>query len=265
VASGLWRSDVGSGPPVLFIHGGGTHGPLWTDDLKDLSDTHRLIVPTRRGYPGSPPSPRDWSAHADDMAGVLDDCDVPSAAVVAHSAGCIVALDLALRHPERVERLVLLDPGVRLASFKTPAFLWAFGKAQVVRRIRGASRAVGGWFRYALSYRSGGTAWEGFTDARREALRNNAEGVFADFGSGDGSAQIDDERLGGLSLPVTVVIAGQTPETLRRSGEHLAETIPGASRVLIREAGHALAFDQPEELLEVIRAALEPAEGAPAD
>src|SRR5690348_9035644 len=119
MSSDLWCSDAGTGRPALLVHGGGTHGPLWTEDLEPLTATHRLVIPTRRGYPGSPPSPRDWSAHADDMVAVLDAAGIASAAVVAHSAGCIVALDLALRYPRRVERLVLLDPGVRLRSFTT--------------------------------------------------------------------------------------------------------------------------------------------------
>jgi pimeloyl-ACP methyl ester carboxylesterase len=241
---------------VLVVHGGGTHGPLWAADLEPLTTTHRVIVPTRRGYPGSPPSPRDWSAHSDDMVHVLDAAGVGSAAVVGHSAGCIVALDLALRYPARVAQLVLLDPGVRLRSFTTPAFVGTFARAQVVRRLRGEERAIAGWFRYAFSYRTGGSAWERMSGERREALRANASGVFADFASGDGSAQIDDESLTGLSLPVTVVIAGQTPETLRRSGEHLAATIPGAKRVVIEAAGHALALDRREELIDVLRSSL---------
>ena len=258
----LWFSDTGTGPPVLFVHGAGTHGPLWTDDLQALAATHRVIVPTRRGYPGSPPSPQDWSAHGDDMAGVLDRAGVASAAVIGHSAGCIVALDLALRHPDRVERLVLLDPAVRTRSFVTPPFLLAFGRAQLERRLRGGARAVERWFRYVLSHRSGGGAWERMTPARRDALRANADGVFADFASGDGSAQVDDDKLRGLALPVTVVIAEQTPETFRRCGEHLASVIPGARRVLLEGAGHAVAFDQPEQLLAVLHSALGDARAA---
>ena len=41
---------------MLLIDGGGTHGPLWAADLEPLTATRRVIVPTRRGYPGSPPS-----------------------------------------------------------------------------------------------------------------------------------------------------------------------------------------------------------------
>jgi pimeloyl-ACP methyl ester carboxylesterase len=256
VGADVWCSDAGSGPPVLVVHGAGTHGPLWSEDLQPLTASHRLIVPTRRGYPGSPPSPRDWSAHTDEMVTLLDAVRVPSAAVVGHSAGCIVALDLALRYSSRVERLVLLDPAVRVRSFLTPAFVLAFTSAQLLRRFGAKQRALARWFGYALSYRGGGTAWERLPQARREALLANADGVFADFASGDGSAQIDDERLRVLSLPVTIVIAGQTPETLRRSGEHLAATIPGAERVVIEDAGHALAFDRPTRLHEVLSIAL---------
>jgi len=56
-------------------------------------------------------------------------------------------------------------------------------------------------------------------------------------------------RLAALTLPAPVVIAGQTPETFRRCGEHLAATIPGAERVVLEDAGHAAAFDQSEALI----------------
>lgn len=252
----LWCSDRGTGPPVLVVHGAGSHGPMWASDLEGVTDTYRLIVPTRRGYPGSPPSPRDWSAHTEDMIGVLDSAQIVSAAVVAHSAGCIVALDLALRYPERVERLVLLDPGVCLRSFLTPRFVRAFIRKQLLRALRGERRAAESWFRFVLSYRTGGSAWDRIPEQRREMLLANAGGANADMASGDGSAQIDDERLARLSLPVTVVVAGLSPETLHRSGEYLARTIPNAHRVKLEHAGHALAFDQPDELFSILRTAL---------
>lgn len=256
MSSALWCSDAGTGRPVLVVHGAGTDGPAWSADLAPLTARHRVVVPSRRGYTGSPPSPRDWSAHTMDMIALLDAAGIGSAAVVAHSAGCIVALDLALRYRTRVERLVLLDPAVRLRSFLTPPFVRAFVTAQVLSRFGARDRALAGWFRYALSYRSGGSAWERMPQERRDAVLANANGIFADFASGDGSAQIDDARLRELSVPVTVVIAGETPETLRRSGEHLAATIPAAERVVIEDAGHALAFDQRDRLLDLLGTAL---------
>jgi pimeloyl-ACP methyl ester carboxylesterase len=253
----LWCSDVGSGSPVLVVHGAGSHGPMWAADLESLTTSYRLIVPTRRGYPGSPPSPRDWNAHSRDMVAVLDARSVGSAAVVAHSGGCIVALDLAVRYPERVERVVLLDPVVRLRSFLTPALVRAFLSTRFLRRVRGEHRALEAWMRYALSYRTGDSAWTRMPEARRESLRANAAGVFADQASGDGSDQIDDKRLAALALPVAVVLAGLSPNSFARSGEHLARTIPGAQRVVIEDSGHALAFDQPDQLLSALQSALE--------
>lgn len=229
---------------------------MWAADLDALTDTHRIIVPTRRGYPGSPEAVGDWSVHTEDMVGVLDACGIESATILAHSAGSIVALDLALRHPDRVQRLVLLDPAVRLRSFLTAAFALAFARAQLVRRLRGERRGLDSWQRYILSYRTGGSAWERMPETRREAMRANAHGVFADIAAGDGSQHIDNDRLAALELPVTVILAGLSPTTLRRSGEHLARTIPDARRILIHDAGHALTVDQPAKLITLVRSAL---------
>ncbi len=173
---------MGTGSPVLVVHGAGSHGPIWADDLEPLTDTHRLIVPTRRGYPGSPPSPRDWSAHAEDMMSVLDSAGVESADVVGHGAGCIVVVDLALRHAERVKRLVLLDPALRLRELQRASFRRVCLKMKLLRLVS-ERQAIETWFRYVLSYQPNPpsarsrekSAWtempEGRRDARWQSLR----------------------------------------------------------------------------------------------
>ena len=49
----LWFSDAGSGPPLLFVHGGGSDGKMWAEDLAPLTDHCRIVTYNRRGYPDS--------------------------------------------------------------------------------------------------------------------------------------------------------------------------------------------------------------------
>lgn len=101
--------DLTSGAtPVLVLHG----AFMSIDAMKPLTDrlTGRpLIVVDQRGHgrTGDLPGPITYEALADDAAAVLADAGVPSADVVGYSMGAGAALQLALRHPERVKHLVL--------------------------------------------------------------------------------------------------------------------------------------------------------------
>jgi pimeloyl-ACP methyl ester carboxylesterase len=138
----------GEGPPVLLIHGYGETGDMWSPMAADLARDHRVIVPDLRGM--------GLSAHADggfdkkneaaDMAGVLDKLGAASADVVAHDIGNMVAYALAMQHPERVTKLVVIDapiPGIGPWEeiLKSP-MLWhfRFGGSDMERLVAGRER-----------------------------------------------------------------------------------------------------------------------------
>jgi 2-hydroxymuconate-semialdehyde hydrolase len=106
--------DQGSGFPVLFIHGSGPGVSAfanWRLVLPELARTHRVIAPDMVGF-GFTDRPEGvkydvdtWVAQA---IGLLDALGVAKAHIVGNSFGGAIALALAIRHPERVERLVLM-------------------------------------------------------------------------------------------------------------------------------------------------------------
>ncbi len=261
--SDLWHSDEGSGPAVLVIHGAGSNGRMWATDLEPLTQSHRLITFNRRGYPGSGAAPRDWRAHAADAAELVESLDVAPVAVVAHSSGAIAALELAVCRRELVGSLVLLDPAFGAAHNLTPAFAGAVVKARLLWLVGRRRRAIDGWLRFVTSYSTGGSAFERMGEERREALRANAEGVFADLASGDGS-HIGAAELASIRAPVNIVTATLSPAFLQKTSAALAKCLPSATTRSLPGAGHAMAFDQPDELLAELRLALDGASSSPA-
>ena len=102
----------GSGEPILLIHAGAFgawYEPLATQAA--LND-FRVIRMLRAGYTDAPPptAPLSIAAHASHSAAVLEHLDAGPAHVVAHSSGCVIALQLALDRPELVRSLVLSEP-----------------------------------------------------------------------------------------------------------------------------------------------------------
>lgn len=103
-----------SGVPVLALHGITGHGARWRP-LADAVPELRWIGVDLRGHGRSPWSP-PWGIeqHVNDVLAVLDRLGIDDATVVGHSFGGAIAVHLARVAPERVERLVLLDPAIGL-------------------------------------------------------------------------------------------------------------------------------------------------------
>ncbi|MCC5983543.1 MAG: alpha/beta hydrolase [Rhodobacteraceae bacterium] len=101
----------GQGAPVLAIQGaGGGHdqGRLLAEAF--LPEGYIWIAPSRFGYPGSPmPDDPSTAAQADAFAALLDGLGIARVTIIAMSGGVPPALQLAQRHPDRVQALILLS------------------------------------------------------------------------------------------------------------------------------------------------------------
>jgi pimeloyl-ACP methyl ester carboxylesterase len=106
--------DVGSGLPVVFLHGFPHNRSLWTPQRLALHERARCIIPDLRGFGESSPSPDGADApsmdrYADDVAALLDVLRIPRAVICGLSMGGYVAFAFWRRHRDRVRALALLD------------------------------------------------------------------------------------------------------------------------------------------------------------
>jgi 2-hydroxymuconate-semialdehyde hydrolase len=138
VAAGLQTNyhDIGSGKPVLLIHGSGPGVSAWANwrlVMPELAKQMRVIAPDMAGF-GYSERPIDASYSMDkwvDQAiGLLDALKIDKTDLVGNSFGGALALAMAIRHPDRVRRLVLmgavgvdfeLTPGLDAAWGYTPS------------------------------------------------------------------------------------------------------------------------------------------------
>jgi pimeloyl-ACP methyl ester carboxylesterase len=107
----------GGAPPVLAVHGLTANSRCWDTIADALGPAHRfLAVDLRgRGRSGRPADGYSVAAHVRDLVGVLDGLGLARAVLMGHSLGAFIALATAAEHPDRVERLVLVDGGADLA------------------------------------------------------------------------------------------------------------------------------------------------------
>src|SRR5438093_13759231 len=105
----LYYDEQGSGDPLLLVMGLAADSAAWMFQVPDFARHHRTIVFDNRGVGRSAKPPGPYTIHemADDTVGLLDALGIARAHVVGVSMGGMIAQELALRHPERVARLVL--------------------------------------------------------------------------------------------------------------------------------------------------------------
>jgi pimeloyl-ACP methyl ester carboxylesterase len=110
------RAPRPGAPPVLAIHGITSSSRTWLGIARNLGDRAELIAVDLRGRGRSNelPPPFGLDAHVRDMIAVLDHFGLERATVAGHSLGAYIAARLATTHPDRVERLVLVDGGLTI-------------------------------------------------------------------------------------------------------------------------------------------------------
>ncbi|HET6550137.1 MAG TPA: haloalkane dehalogenase [Solirubrobacter sp.] len=113
----LAHVDAGDGPPVVMLHGEPTWSFLWRKVAPPLLEAgHRVILPDLPGFGRSDkPFDEDWYSYdrfTAAIADLLETLDVRDATFVLHDWGGPIGLRIAVEHPERVARLVVMDTGL---------------------------------------------------------------------------------------------------------------------------------------------------------
>jgi pimeloyl-ACP methyl ester carboxylesterase len=112
----IYYAVRGSGPTLVFLHGGGDSGEhSFVRQLDVFSEHHHIVAPDQVGQGRTPdvPGPLSYTAMMEDTAALLSALNLQHVDVVGFSDGGILALMLAVRHPELVRRLVI--SGVNIA------------------------------------------------------------------------------------------------------------------------------------------------------
>lgn len=245
-AGKLHYRETGDGSPVLLIHG--TGGPAWFGSVDRFASRHRVVDYDRRGFGSSTPvSARGYlDTQITDAIALLEKLGLRDSVVVGHSWGGLVALGLAIRAPELVSRLVLMEPPLHAKKSPTPAFLAAFIKVQLLRKFSGEQAAARAFFAFAMARRGGPNTWDRLpSEARAEILRN-AAGSLIELDAGTGE-ELSDAEVSSIRKPVLILKGASTQAIFQNVTDRLAAKLTHAQVRVLPAAGHMMQFDQPDE------------------
>ena len=254
----LWLERDGSGPPCLVIHGGlGVDHTLYRASLTALVERFDVVFFDQRGNgrSGRPAvSTITMEQLADDAAELVERLELPAPVVFGHSYGGFVAQELALRHPDSVQALILVgttpgqlgvgeDPeGGRGAALPREA-------AALLATIPPDDDALATSIRRLLPYYlhrrtvDEVVAMMRHTVFSRDAMARGLE-VLAGWSAVD--------RLQTIAVPTLVLVGRHDVLASPPQARRIASRIAGSQLVELSDSGHFPWLDQPERFLTVV-------------
>lgn len=251
-------ATAGAGPTVVLLHGFPHTWRVWSEIIGPLSRDHRVLAPDLRGFGDSTATGDDLDAGtlATDVEGLLGG---DPATVVALDAGVPVAFLLALRRPDLVRRLVLVEgtlgtlPGAEDFLAGGPPWWFGFhavpGLAETV--VAGNEAEYVGWF-YDQGTRGRGVRPDVRAAIGRSYARPGALGRALGFYRAlprTGSQLAEAAARTRLTVPTTAIGAAPVGRALERQLHPLCDELTGR---LVPDCGHIVPLDRPAALLDAL-------------
>ena len=228
---------AGAGAPVLLLHGQGGRGDTWDLQIEALARGHRVVAPDLHGRGAA--APTTMAGLAAEVAGLCREMSLGPCAVIGHSLGGMVALQLALDAPELVSRLAIVNSAALGGS-------WGAGLRRGLLRLFLRVRGMEAFARLNAGLH--------FPGAEQGALRRRLVEVMGacdrrDYVAAQAAVDAFDvrARLGEIACPVLVVHSQQDIIPLADKTA-IVEGVRRGRLVTIAGSRHVPLWDQPDAL-----------------
>lgn len=250
-----WR-EAGRGAPVLLIHGVGLNADAWEPQIAGLSPRRRVIAMDMPGHGQSDLLPE--GAGLADFVGaaaqLVDDLGLGATAVVGHSMGALVALGLALDHPDKVTALVALN-----AVYCRDPVTRAAVAARAAQLSKGVVETLGPIQRWFPEDPNGLLARKCADWLRQDDPRGYAA-AYRVFATADHAYE---GRLGELQCMALFMTGVSDPNSTPVMSDRMAREAPLGRSVSLPRARHMMNLTHPAEVTNTIARFLNAAEAGP--
>jgi len=239
-------------PVVVFVHGASMNRTVWSAQARWFAHHGRAVLAVDLPGHGNSEGPLLASIGeiADWLIRVLDSAGVARASFAGHSMGSLPVLEAAARHPDRVERIVLLGTAVPMpvsdalldaakanehAAYDMVT-VWGHARTSQI----GGNRAPGMWV----------------TGGGLRLLERGGDGVLHNDMKACNDYTTGLEAAAKVRCPATIVLGTGDMMTPPRNARALAAALPGARTVVLQGSGHMMMAERPNETLDALIAAL---------
>ncbi|MGZ2407015.1 alpha/beta fold hydrolase [Rhizobium ruizarguesonis] len=229
----MYYAEYGEGEPILFIHGGLGNADVWGHQVADFAKDHRVIVADSRGHGRSTRSqqPFGYDLMTSDYIALLDYRKIDKVTLVGWSDGGIIGIDMAMKHPEKLTRVIAQAANVTTDGVKDDVL-----KNKTFRHY---IEVAGDQYR-KLSPTP--TEYEAFSRKMFEMWATQPAWTAAE--------------LAKISVPVTLAIGDHDEAVKLDHTEMMAKDIPGAKLVILKDASHFAMLQDPTGYDAMIRDAM---------
>jgi pimeloyl-ACP methyl ester carboxylesterase len=224
----MFYATYGHGEPVVMIHGGLANSSYWGLQIPVLARQYQVIVVDSRGQGRSTrtPEPISYELMASDVLALLDFLKVRRTSLIGWSDGAIIGLQIAIYHPERLERLFAFagnsDPSGTKKAIGSAAFA-AYGR------------------RVEQEYKVLSPTPDAFNSFRADLSRMWAS-----------QPRFTARQLQGITVP-TWIVDGDHDEIIKRQDtEWMASQIPGSRELILPGVGHFAFLQDPAAFDEAV-------------
>jgi 3-oxoadipate enol-lactonase len=245
----LAYETCGAGPKaIVLLHDGILHSAAYDDVWPTLCERFRVVRYDRRGYGASSPANAPYDP-VQDLEAVMKAAGLEHASLVGSSSGGGIAVDYALTHPDKVDRLVLVGPWVS-------GFDVSFGF--IARSLKLVAKVKMGDLEGAVKdpYILTKTA-----DASRAKVVAWLKGNPGNLGAGarERSPVVAKPRLGEIQAPTLVLVGEVDIKDVQEQAKALETLMPHAQRMVVPASGHLMYVERPTTFAEIVRAFVEEA------
>ena len=236
-------------PTVIFLHGSGLDHTFWNLQSRFFAfRNYSVLALDAPGHTHSAGPPLESiEAMGDWVNDVVAALDINAVSIVAHSQGCLVALEYASRYPERVKSVSLVASGlatpvnatlIKAAKEDPEAAIammlsWGFGTAGHLHQgpIPGSSMVAGG----------------------RKVMRGNVPNELATDLKACDAYKGGREAAAAITAPVQVIIAGKDKMAPAKATAELVENLQAPEVHVIKESGHMVPQEVPNQCRNLLR------------
>mgnify|MGYP000930296264 CR=1 FL=1 len=255
--------EVGSGPPLVLVHGTLGDFRTWNSVLGPLSKKHRAItVSLRRFFPerwDGTGSDYKMAQHVADVIAFIEQIEPGPLDLMGHSRGGHIAFRVAEQRPDLLRKAVLAEPGgdldaslIEPGAPPPPPMPLSLVMPTVLQNIRDGK--IDDALKTFVEGIDGDGAWARLTAAARQQLRDN---VFTLLGqAGENRKPFTKAQAESIRTPTLFVGGGDTTGNLALVHRVLAQHVAGSQTVMIDRARHWMFDDSPEKFAEAVNAFL---------